>query len=154
MYTSFDPLPDLARRPGFLLRKAHQVAVAIFTDEIGKLALTPPQHNLLAAVRAHPGCHQTGLARMVGYDRATVGAMLAGLEARALIQRDGSLQDKRLKTLKLTRRGVRLLQSADAAIERISERIVAPLARDERPVFLGLLAKIAFHDPLAEAAGP
>jgi hypothetical protein len=80
-------LHDLSHRPGFLLRKAHQVAVAIFSQEVGKLALTPPQHNVLSSLMANPGCHQTELGRIVGYDRATVGAVLAGLEARELVER-------------------------------------------------------------------
>ena len=70
-------LHDRSPRPGFLLRRAHQVAVAIFADEVGRIALTPPQHNVLSAVRARPGCHQTEISRIVGYDRATVGALIA-----------------------------------------------------------------------------
>jgi DNA-binding MarR family transcriptional regulator len=136
-------LHDLSRRPGFLLRRAHQVAVAIFAEEVGAIALTPPQHNVLSAVHAHPGSHQTEVSRLVGYDRATVGAVLAGLEARELIRRAGSAADRRLKTLKLTRRGKQLLVASNAAMERINERIVAPLAPRERKTFINLLAKVA-----------
>jgi DNA-binding MarR family transcriptional regulator len=136
-------LHDLSRRPGFLLRRAHQVAVAIFAEEVGKMALTPPQHNVLSAVHAHPGSHQTEVSRLVGYDRATVGAVLAGLEARELIRREGCVSDRRLKTLKLTRRGTRLLVDSNAAMERINQRIVAPLAPRERKLFIALLAKVA-----------
>jgi DNA-binding MarR family transcriptional regulator len=140
-------LHDLSHRPGFLLRKAHQVAVAIFAEEVGRIALTPPQHNVLSAVQAHPGCHQTEISRVVGYDRATVGAVLAGLEARELIKRDGSAEDRRMKTLKITRRGKQLLNASTAAMDRINQRIVAPLAPHERELFIVLLAKIAFPEP-------
>ena len=136
-------LHDLSRRPGFLLRRAHQVAVAIFAEEVGPIALTPPQHNVLSAVNAHPGLHQTEVSRLVGYDRATVGAVLAGLEARGLIRRAGSTLDRRLKTLTLTRRGRQLLADSDAAMERINDRIVASLAPRERRIFIDLLAKVA-----------
>lgn len=117
--------------------------MAIFAEEVGPIALTPPQHNVLSAVHARPGSHQTEISRMVGYDRATVGAVLAGLEARALVRRDGSSEDRRLKTLKLTPRGKQLLQASNAAMERINERIVAPLAPRERELFIALLAKVA-----------
>jgi DNA-binding MarR family transcriptional regulator len=123
------------------------VAVAIFAEEVGPIALTPPQHNVLSAVNSRPGSHQTEVSRMVGYDRATVGAVLAGLEARELIRRDGSAQDRRLKTLRLTRRGRQLLSASNAAMERINERIVAPLAPRERELFITLLAKIAMSAP-------
>jgi DNA-binding MarR family transcriptional regulator len=144
MLSDSDDLHDLSHRPGFLLRKAHQVAVAIFAEEVGRVALTPPQHNVLSAVLAHPGCHQTEISRVVGYDRATVGAVLAGLEARELIKRDGSAEDRRMKTLKITRRGRQLLNASTAAMDRINQRIVAPLAPHERELFIVLLAKIAF----------
>jgi DNA-binding MarR family transcriptional regulator len=137
-------LHNLSHRPGFLLRKAHQVAVAIFAEEIDRITLTPPQHNVLSAVNANPGCHQTEVSKMVGYDRATVGAVLAGLETRELIVRSGSAEDRRVKTLKLTRRGKRLLDTSTAAMDRINQRIVAPLAPHERELFTTLLAKIAF----------
>jgi DNA-binding MarR family transcriptional regulator len=136
-------LHDLSHRPGFLLRRAHQVAVAIFAEEIGRIALTPPQHNVLSAVRSRPGCHQTEVSRTVGYDRATVGALLAGLESRQLVKREGSVDDRRLKTLKLTQRGKQLLDASTAAMERINERILEPLEPRERNRFIALLAKIA-----------
>lgn len=146
-----DDLHDLSHRPGFLLRKAHQVAVAIFTEEVGKVSLTPPQHNVLSALLANPGCHQTQLGRIVGYDRATVGAVLAGLEGRGLVERSASREDKRLKTLLLTRKGRSLLTASDAAMDRINRRILAPLAVHERPLFIALLARLAFHETTDES---
>jgi MarR family transcriptional regulator, lower aerobic nicotinate degradation pathway regulator len=139
-----DPEHDLGRRPGFLLRKAHQVAVAIFFEEVGAVSLTPPQHNVLAAVQAYPSSHQTALSRIVGYDRATVGAVLAGLEARALVRRAGASNDRRLKTIRITPKGAALLRASAAAMERINRRIVECLEPHERAQFIGMLAKIAF----------
>jgi MarR family transcriptional regulator, lower aerobic nicotinate degradation pathway regulator len=138
-----EDLHDLSHRPGFLLRKAHQLAVAIFAEEIGKLPLTPPQHNVLSALMANPGCHQTEIGRIVGYDRATVGAVLAGLESRGLVEKNGSELDRRLKTLTLTGKGRNLLNASNAAMDRINQRILEPLATYERPIFIALLARLA-----------
>lgn len=139
-----DDFHDLTHRPGFLLRKAHQVAVAIFSEEVGKLSLTPPQHNVLSALMANPGSHQTEIGRIVGYDRATVGAVLTGLESRGLVERQGSETDKRLKVLTLTRKGLTLLNASNQAMDRINQRILEPLAAHERPLFVALLARLAF----------
>jgi MarR family transcriptional regulator, lower aerobic nicotinate degradation pathway regulator len=138
---------ELSGRPGFLLRKAHQVAVAIFAEEAGDLGLTPPQHNVLSAISSNVGLHQAGLSAIVGYDRATVGALLMGLEARKLIKRGHSSKDGRVRTLELTARGVSLLAAAASAMARINERIVAPLAPPDRKLFIALLTKIAFPAP-------
>jgi MarR family transcriptional regulator, lower aerobic nicotinate degradation pathway regulator len=133
-----------AYRTGFLLRKAHQMAVAIWFRDIDGIPLTPPQHNILSTVSANPGRHQTELARLVGYDRATVGAVLAGLEERGLIKRLGSKTDRRLKTLSITPRGTQLLTATAPVLERINRHIVEPLEPHERDMFLALLEKIAF----------
>ena len=144
-------LHDLAHRPGFLLRKAHQVAVAIFHDEIGELELTPPQHNVLAAILAHPGSHQVEISRRVGYDRATVGALLVNLEARKLISRRSSSTDRRIRTLHITAEGKRLMSASTPAMVRINRQILEPLASHERELFVFLLAKIAFSRADREA---
>lgn len=143
---------DLHRRPGFLLRQAHQVAVAIFFEEIGDVPLTPPQHNVLATVQAFPDSHQTALARLVAYDRATVGAVLAGLENRELIVRNGAPGDRRLKTIRITRQGSALLKSSAAAMERISQRVVERLSPAEQSQFTDMLARVASASQAAPAA--
>jgi DNA-binding MarR family transcriptional regulator len=149
-----DNLHDHAHRPGFLLRKAHQVAVAIFMEEVGKLALTPPQHNVLSALLANPGCHQTEIGRIVGYDRATVGPVLAGLESRGLVERSGSADDRRRKTLTLTRKGRSLLDASNAAMDRINQRLLEPLAMHERPMFIALLSRVAHPNLAQQSATP
>jgi DNA-binding MarR family transcriptional regulator len=79
----------------------------------------------------------------VGYDRATMGAVLAGLEARGLIRRRSSATDRRLKLLTITRRGEQLLKLAEPVAERINQRMMEILAPEEREVLVQLLAKIA-----------
>jgi DNA-binding MarR family transcriptional regulator len=71
---------------------------------------------------------------------------LVSLEARQLVKREGSAQDRRLKTLRLTQRGRKLLESSTAAMERINVRILEPLEPRERHLFIALLAKIASNN--------
>jgi DNA-binding MarR family transcriptional regulator len=146
-HVPFHDNQDLLRRPGYLLRRAHQVAIAIFAQEAGHLSLTPPQHNALSAIKANPGCSQADVARSVGYDRATMGAVLVGLEARGLINRRGSAKDRRLKLLTITPRGQQLLDLAEPVTERINQRVIEILAPEERETFVRLLAKIAASSP-------
>ena len=35
-----NPLEELYRRPGFMIRRVHQIAVALFMAETGKLGVT------------------------------------------------------------------------------------------------------------------
>jgi DNA-binding MarR family transcriptional regulator len=131
-------------------RSEHVAEQQRIQEQIGTLRLTPPQHNVLSAVRAHPGSHQIEIARQVGYDRATVGALLVNLEARALLSRRSSSADRRIKTLHITARGRRLLDASTPAMVRINQQILGPLAAHERELFMALLAKIAFSRADAE----
>ena len=136
-------LEDLYARPGFLLRRAHQIAVGIFVEECALYKLTPPQHSTLIVVGHCPGIDQAALARAVGFDRATIGHVVGGLEARGLLKRQNSNTDRRRKTLVLTAQGRALMRRAAVAIERTSERLLAPLRPENRRTFVAFLLQLA-----------
>jgi DNA-binding MarR family transcriptional regulator len=148
--SSLDPLELLYSRPGFRLRRAHQIAVGIFEEECTDLGLTAPQHSVLIAVASYPGISQADVSRLLGFDRATVGQVVKGLAARKLVRRLGSAKDKRNKALELTSKGTRTLMRASAAMARISERLLSPLSAYEREVFLELLGRVT--DELNQAS--
>jgi MarR family transcriptional regulator, lower aerobic nicotinate degradation pathway regulator len=137
-----DELGDLYARPGFLLRRAHQIAVGIFVEECTAVGLTPPQHSVLIMIDRCPTLDQASLARAIGFDRATVGQIVEGLEARRLLRRGISSKDRRRKALALTRRGQSLIKRAAGSIRRTSERLLAPLRPAERALFIRLLQRL------------
>jgi len=137
-----ESLGDLYARPGFLLRRGHQIAVGIFVQECAAVGLTPPQHGVLVVAANAPGLDQAGIARALGFDRATTGALIHGLERRGLLRRENSPADLRRKALALTPRGRAMLQRAQAAARRTSDRLLAPLAAGERHRFVQLLERL------------
>jgi MarR family transcriptional regulator, lower aerobic nicotinate degradation pathway regulator len=139
---SSDPLGPLYLRPGFLFRRAHQIADGIFVEECADLGLTPPQHSVLIAVGHYPQLSQADISRLLGFDRATVGQVVRGLEARSLVRRLGSAKDRRNKAIELTLRGERILLRASAAMARISRRLLLPLDPQERKLLLDLLGRV------------
>jgi DNA-binding MarR family transcriptional regulator len=64
------------------------------------------------------------------------------MEAKQLIQRVGSKADKRVKVLLLSPAGERLLKEAGPLVLRAQERILAPLAQEDRDVFMRMLAQL------------
>jgi DNA-binding MarR family transcriptional regulator len=52
---------DLYEHPGHLLRRAQQISVSIFYDEMGT-ELTPGQYAILSRLAEHPGIDQVSLA--------------------------------------------------------------------------------------------
>ena len=154
------PPSALYSRPGFLFRRAHQIADGIFVEECSELGLTPPQHSVLIAVARYPGISQAEVARLLGFDRATVGQVVRGLATRSLLRRLGSPKDKRNKTIELTQQGERLLRRASAGMARISRRLMAPLRPPERKLLLDLLGSLitelnsASRSPLRPLGSP
>lgn len=150
---STDLHASLYRRPGFLVRRAHQIASGVFEDECGALGLTQAQHGALAIVARAPQLDQSGLAQALGFDRATTGEILHGLERRALIRRSPSKADARKRVIELTAEGRAMLRRAGACLERAQARLLAALPPGERAQLIDLLEKLcdAFN---AEARAP
>ena len=132
-------LSRLYARPGFLLRRAHQISAAVFEDACRDLALTPAQFGVLTVLQAHPGLGQSSLARALGFDKVTVLRVLRGLEGRGLVTRGLSGQNRRNVSVSLTAEGARLLQQAQKPAERAYKRLMAPLAREQQEPLLDLL---------------
>jgi DNA-binding MarR family transcriptional regulator len=135
-------LQDLHAMPGHLIRRAQQIAVAIFMEECAEYDLTPVQYAALAAIRENPGTDATRLSALIAFDRSTLGNVLERLEARKLLTRYSSPEDKRIKLLKLTAAGNALVKRAEAAVLRAQERIVAPLRPEDRSKLMELLAQL------------
>jgi DNA-binding MarR family transcriptional regulator len=133
------PLARLYARPGFLLRRAHQISAAVFEDECRELGLTPAQYGVLTVLKSHPGLGQSSLARALGFDKVTVLRVLRGLEARGLVERAPAPDNKRNMCVTLTRQGTNVLEQAQRPAERAYKRLLAPLDREQQSQLIGLL---------------
>jgi DNA-binding MarR family transcriptional regulator len=132
----------LEAKPGHLIRRAHQISVAIFMEESAAFDITPVQYGALIAIRDHPGVDATRLSALIAFDRSTIGAVLERLEAKGLIERSGSPEDKRVKVLRIRPEAEQLLRRMEPAVERARARVLAPLAPEDRDRFMALLAQL------------
>jgi DNA-binding MarR family transcriptional regulator len=135
-------LDDLYAMPGHLVRRSQQIAVALFMEETAAFGVTPVQYAALVAIGEQPDIDASRLSQLIAFDRSTLGNVLARLEAKGLIERKGGGEDRRVKRLRITRRGKALLDRIGAAVERAQQRILAPLAPAERRHFMALLTKL------------
>ena len=78
------PIDDLYGRPGFMLRRAHQIAVSLFMEETGELRITTTQFGILHLLKHSPGLDQISVAKLLGLDRSTTGMVLGTLEGAGL----------------------------------------------------------------------
>ena len=134
-------IEDLYRRPGFMIRRAHQIAVAIFLAETGALGITNRQYGILFALKHRPGIDQISVARLLGLDRSTTGMVIKKLEQAGLIGRGIGAGDRRRASLALTRAGERMLDRLTAPAQRAQTRVLSAFTPAERVQFLALLDK-------------
>ena len=127
---------DLDTLPGYFIRRQQQIAVAIFLEEAERQALTPVQFAALLTVARQPALDQRRL------DTSTVASVIDRLEARHLMRRQPSLEDRRLRLLTATTEGLALLDEVEPGVLRAQERIMAPLSATEKQEFLKLLMKL------------
>jgi DNA-binding MarR family transcriptional regulator len=133
---------DFRRAPGHLIRRAHQVAVAIFMEETAPFDVTPVQFAILNALLADPGEDQVTLARKVAFDAATFGSVITRLEARGWVGRQADGSDRRRKRLWVTPAGAAAAQQLRRPVGKVQSRILAPLDAAEREQLLALLDRL------------
>lgn len=146
------PSVDLDVLPGHYIRRLQQIAVAIFLQETEALGVTPIQYAALQTVANSPGIDQRTLARTIGLDTSTVAGVIDRLEARGLLVRNGSPEDRRVRLLTLTDEGQALLEAVIPAMLRAQQRILEPLPKRERAEFMRMLrALVAANNELSRA---
>lgn len=133
---------DFQSAPGHLIRRAHQVAVAIFMEETGEHDVTPVQFAILNALMDDPGEDQVTLASRVAFDAATFGSVIGRLEAKGWVRREPDGADRRRKLLWVTREGEAAALAMKRAVARAQKRILGPLEPGERDQLVRLLAKL------------
>jgi DNA-binding MarR family transcriptional regulator len=135
-------LNDIYKQPGHLIRRMQQIAVALFAAECEPLDLTPVQYASLAAIRDVPDLDATRLSSLVALDRATLAKVIERLEAKSWILRASSELDKRVKLLRITPKGRKILAAAEPRVRRCQRRILAPLAEADRENFMRMLEQM------------
>lgn len=120
-------------------------------EESTELGTTPVQYAVLHTLADRPGIDQRTLARAVSFDTSTIGGVVDRLEARGLLMRSHSPQDRRVRLLELTPEGKALLRELTPLMQRTQERILAPLSARERKEFMRMVqAVIGHHEDLEE----
>jgi DNA-binding MarR family transcriptional regulator len=129
-------------KPGHLIRRLQQIAVALFVSETSGFEITPVQYAALLAVSLHPGIDQTALVNIIACDRSTIGDVTARLVAKKLVRRAKGENDGRTKVLHVTAAGQRLLREIQPLVLAAQRQILVPLSPEERALFMKMLVKL------------
>jgi DNA-binding MarR family transcriptional regulator len=139
--TAHKPWP-LEQRPGFLIRRLHQIHVALFQEACSAFEMTPLQYSLLSALAARGTADQTTLAADIALDRTTTTGALKRLEARNLVERPVSDDDRRARICKLTAAGAALLSKIETAAREAHRATLGNLNKAEQAAFIAMMQRI------------
>ena len=129
---------DLYEQPGHLIRRAHQIAVSMFHEELGR-DVTPVQYAILRMLQETPGIDQVTLALKVGLDNSTAADIARRLEAKGWIVRE--ILPRRQRKLALTPAGTQMLSRFVTGVHQLSTNMLSNLDADEQQEFMRLLQK-------------
>jgi DNA-binding MarR family transcriptional regulator len=133
---------SLWNRPGFLIRRLHQIHVAMFLEECDDFNITPVQFGVLTVLNGQGALDQVTISNQLGVDRVTVADVLRRLEGRGLLERPISTTDKRAKLATITAEGETFVEAVQTRMILAQRRFVEPLSEEENDTLMTLLTKL------------
>lgn len=131
-------------------RKSRFLAMSVgFKPGKADAALSFGEGLLLLIVQSEPDRSIGEIASQLGLERSWVSRMIASLEKRQLLTSGESGTDKRIRNVRITRKGTSELAQLAEARARIITETFKPLSQDEQKDLRALLKKLAdgLHAP-------
>ena len=135
------PARDYADQPGHLIRRAHQVHTQLWAEFL-PLDITGSQYSILSALSVHGALDQATVGRLTSLDKSSVAELASRMAQRGLVQRDKDEQDGRKRVPRITEDGVRTVAQAAPHVDRLGQRLLAPLDEHERTRFMDYLRRV------------
>jgi DNA-binding MarR family transcriptional regulator len=137
-----EPSWPLDQRPGFLIRRLHQIHVALFQKNCAAFEITPLQYSLLSALAKRGTADQTTLAADVALDRTTTTGALKRLQLRRFVERAIDRRDRRAQICRLTKTGKALLREIEGSARAAHLETVADLNKADQKRFIAMMQRI------------
>ena len=128
---------------GYNLRRAQVSVFQKFLTMFEDLQLRPVEYSTLTLIQDNPGRKQTEISHALGISRANFVPLIDGLEARGLVERRPSAEDRRANALFLTSAGIKFVDAVHQRHEFLEReftlRLGGPAKRAEFQAMLRLL---------------
>lgn len=127
---------------GFRIRRIQNHLSRAFSERVNRKEVKPGLFSALALISANPGLSQTTLSREIGFDKATVVAMLDSLETLGWAERRRAADDRRRHSLYISPKGTAALQELRGLAIANEAAIHEVLSGAEQAQLFSLLDKI------------
>jgi DNA-binding MarR family transcriptional regulator len=137
-------LPDaLASRLGYLLKHAQQQLAQAAAPVMLPFGIDGRELAVLTVLAGAIPLSQQEAAERLGVDRTTMVALVDALEAKGLVERHRSAQDRRRNIVELTPAGQDCLRGASSARDKVEREFLTPLGDDLGQQFIRALQILA-----------
>jgi DNA-binding MarR family transcriptional regulator len=130
-----------AQTPGHLIRRAQQAHAQLWAEMI-PLDITGSQYSILAALSVHGDLDQVTVGRLTSLDKSSLAEVASRMAKRGLIERSRDERDGRRRVLHITDEGVSAVTEAAPYLQRLEQRLLAPLDEGERAQFMDCLGRV------------
>jgi DNA-binding MarR family transcriptional regulator len=146
----YDPTPDEAtvkrrdpaRQLEFLLAEVVRLQLRVYNGRFRATGLNQSQVAALVHLDRVEELSQTDLAQRLGMQKAAAGTLIDGLEGKGLVERERSLDDRRLQLVSITEAGRRLVGEVDRMAEALGTGLRQGISREERAQLVSILQRL------------
>ncbi|MBQ0989890.1 MarR family winged helix-turn-helix transcriptional regulator [Micromonospora sp. PSH03] len=138
---SAQPLDSSEHRSGALLDHLARRMRLRSESVLAPLGLRPRHLVALTVLRAGGGTGQQALATILEMDSTNIVGLLNDLEAKQLIERRRSPEDRRRHVVELTEDGAKRLSEAECALAGAEDEVLGALDPAERETLYELLSR-------------
>lgn len=135
--------PAPFRAVGFMLSSLGHAVAATFSARLAPLALEPREFALMRCLATREGASQQAIGEQLGIPPSRMVALVDALEARGLLERRPSPNDRRAHALHQTADGKRLLAKAISVAAGLEAELTSELDPVQRDRLLELLDHVA-----------
>ena len=146
---SFTSEPSL----GWLLRQIKQSMVLQADKMLGEHDLTHAQWAPMLRLRFNGPMSSAALARELAMDGGAMTRLLDRLEAKTLVRRERSIEDRRVVMVSLTDIGVNAMAAAPGVLSKVFNDHLAGFTDQEFRTLIGLLQRIVVNGQAIRDAG-
>lgn len=130
------------RAPSYLARRFSQIMQGVMAEVAEPHGLVPQQWGIIVAIVREPGTDQRRVAERQSIDANTASRLIDELEARGLVRRLASPNDRRAKCLELTLAGELMRQKLRGPLMAAQDRVLAVLNQTEKKSLLDMLTRV------------
>ncbi|WP_413944706.1 MarR family winged helix-turn-helix transcriptional regulator [Bdellovibrio sp. HCB-162] len=127
---------------GYCLSKAALKHKSMLAKELDKYKIVSPQLGIMKLLQINGPASQISLGQDMHIDKASMVKFIDGLEKQKYVRRVPDKNDRRIKLVELTEKGLKDLQKLARIRQEIEDEFLSPLSAKEKESLREIVSKL------------